>query len=99
MRERGRAIAPGLDLGVRVAAGNDTWNGSGLANTVPPGDEGFWFDFDINNDNVFNFYVYWYKMRSGRCDDGTVNTVPRRPVSDSRIECGRGAHPSRCRRK
>lgn len=57
---------------VRVAAGDEDWNSSGLANTVPPGDEGFWFDFDINNDDVFNFYVYWHEMRSGRCNDGST---------------------------
>jgi hypothetical protein len=55
-----------------MAAGNDTYNSSGLANTVPPGDQGFWFDFDADNDDLFNFYVYWYKMRSGRCNDGTA---------------------------
>jgi hypothetical protein len=55
-----------------VAAGTESWASSGLANTVPPGDEGFWFDFDANNDDQFNFYVYWYNMRSGRCNDGTA---------------------------
>lgn len=57
---------------VRVAAGDDDFQSSGLANTVPPGDAGFWFDFDANTDDVFNFYVYWYKMRSGRCNDGST---------------------------
>lgn len=57
---------------VRVSAGRDGWESSGLANTVPQGDEGFWFDFDISNDDVFNFYVYWHEMRSGRCNDGRV---------------------------
>ncbi|QDG51386.1 hypothetical protein FIV42_11735 [Persicimonas caeni] len=65
-------VAPNPHHWVRVSAGNASWNSSGLANTVPPGDEGFWFDFDINNDNVFNFYVYWHEMRSGRCNDGTA---------------------------
>jgi len=57
---------------IRMAAGNDTYNSSGLANTVPPGDQGFWFDFDASNDDLFNFYVYWYLMRSGRCNDGSA---------------------------
>lgn len=57
---------------VRVAAGDDDFQASGLANTVPAGDDGFWFDFDANTDDVFNFYVYWYQMRSGRCNDGTA---------------------------
>ena len=39
---------------------------------MPPGDEGFWFDFDANNDDVFDFYVYWHAMRSGRCNDGST---------------------------
>ena len=57
---------------IRMAAGNESFNSSGLANTVPPGDEGFWFDFDANNNDLFNFYVYWYNMRSGRCNDGSA---------------------------
>ncbi len=65
-------IAPNPHHWVRLSAGNADWESSGLANTVPPGDQGFWFDFDINNDDVFNFYVYWYLMRSGRCNDGTA---------------------------
>ena len=65
-------VAPNPHHWVRVAAGTPSWNSSGLANTVPPGDEGFWFDFDINNQDQFNFYVYWYEMRSGRCDDGSA---------------------------
>jgi hypothetical protein len=65
-------VAPNPHHWVRVSAGNESWNSSGLANTVPPGDEDFWFDFDINNDNVFNFYVYWHEMRSGRCNDGST---------------------------
>lgn len=65
-------VAPNPHHWVRVAAGNETWDGSGLANTVPPGDEGFWFDFDIDDDDVFNFYVYWHAMRSGRCNDGSA---------------------------
>jgi hypothetical protein len=28
--------------------------------------------FDANNDDQFNFYVYWYRMRSGRCNDGST---------------------------
>ena len=65
-------VAPNPHHWVRVSAGNESWNSSGLANTVPGGDEGFWFDFDINNDNIFNFYVYWHDMRSGRCNDGST---------------------------
>lgn len=69
---RFRGIAPNPHHWVRVAAGTPTWASSGLANTVPPGDQGYWFDFDASNDDVFNFYVYWYLMRSGRCNDGTA---------------------------
>ncbi|WP_433926632.1 hypothetical protein AB3662_27345 [Sorangium cellulosum] len=65
-------LAPNPHHWVRMAAGTESWSSSGLANTVPPGDEGFWFDFDTNTDDVFNFYAYWYKMRSGRCNDGTT---------------------------
>jgi hypothetical protein len=65
-------IAPNPHHWVRMEAGDDAWSASGLANTVPPGDQGFWFDFDIDNDDVFNFYVYWHEMRSGRCNDGTA---------------------------
>ena len=67
-----KGIAPNPHHWVRVAAGTEDYDSSGLANTVPPGDRGFWFDLDANNDDVFNFYVYWYKMRSGRCNDGTA---------------------------
>jgi len=59
---------------VRVGAGDPTFQSDGLANTVPAGDKGFWFDLDARRDQFFNFYVYWYQMRSGRCNDGT--TVP-----------------------
>ncbi|MET0591475.1 MAG: hypothetical protein ABW133_02170 [Polyangiaceae bacterium] len=59
---------------VRVGAGDATFQSDGLANTVPAGDKGFWFDVDARRDQFFNFYVYWYQMRSGRCNDGT--TVP-----------------------
>lgn len=65
-------VAPNPHHWVRVSAGDDNWESSGLANTVPPGDQGFWFDFDISNDDVFNFYVYWHEMRSGRCNDGSA---------------------------
>jgi hypothetical protein len=65
-------IAPNPHHWVRVAAGTEAWDSSGLANTVPPGDQGFWFDLDINDDDIFNYYVYWYLMRSGRCNDGTA---------------------------
>ena len=65
-------VAPNPHHWVRMAAGDETWSSSGLANTVPAGDEGFWFDFDVNDDDVFNFYVYWHDMRSGRCNDGSA---------------------------
>lgn len=65
-------VAPNPHHWVRVAAGNASYNGSGRANTVPPGDQGFWFDFDADNDDRFNFYAYWYRMRSGRCNDGSA---------------------------
>ena len=65
-------VAPNPHHWVRVSAGDESWESSGLANTVPPGDRGFWFDFDISNDDVFNFYVYWHEMRSGRCNDGSA---------------------------
>ncbi|WP_437874779.1 hypothetical protein [Sorangium sp. So ce513] len=65
-------LAPNPHHWVRMAAGTEGWDSSGLANTVPAGDQGFWFDFDTNTDDVFNFYVYWYKMRSGRCNDGSA---------------------------
>ncbi len=57
---------------VRLAAGNASYDSDGLANTVPPGNGGFWFDFDGHDDGLFDFYAYWYKMRSGRCNDGTA---------------------------
>ncbi len=57
---------------VRLSAGTESWESSGLANTVPPGDGGFWFDFDASNQDEFNFYVYWHQMRSGRCNDGSA---------------------------
>ncbi len=65
-------MAPNPHHWVRTAAGNPSWDRSGLANTVPGGGEGFWFDFDPNLDDQFNFYVYWYNMRSGRCNDGSA---------------------------
>ncbi|MDQ3033194.1 MAG: hypothetical protein M3Y87_12315 [Myxococcota bacterium] len=65
-------VAPNPHHWVRVAAGTEAWNSSGLANTRPSGDDGFWFDFDTNVDDVFNFYAYWHQMRSGRCNDGSA---------------------------
>ncbi len=65
-------VAPNPHHWIRMEAGDEGYGSSGLANTVPPGDEGFWFDFDIDNDDVFNFYVYWHAMRSGRCNDGSA---------------------------
>ncbi len=69
---RFQGIAPNPHHWVRVAAGTEAWSSSGLANTVPSGNDGFWFDFDADNNDTFNFYVYWYEMRSGRCNDGTA---------------------------
>lgn len=65
-------VAPNPHHWIRVAAGDETYASSGLANTVPPGDGGFWFDLDANLDDLFNFYVYWHEMRSGRCNDGST---------------------------
>ncbi len=65
-------VAPNPHHWVRFAASANGWDSSGLANTVPPGDRGFWFDLDINNDDIFNFYAYWYRMRSGWCNDGSA---------------------------
>ncbi len=65
-------LAPNPHHWVRTEAGSASYNSSGLANTVPAGTDGFWFDFDANIKDEFNFYAYWYKMRSGRCNDGTV---------------------------
>jgi hypothetical protein len=57
---------------VRFAAGTESFQTDGLANTLPEGDDGFWFDLDARRDQRFNFYVYWYQMRSGRCNDGSA---------------------------
>ena len=65
-------VAPNPHHWVRFSASDGDWDSSGLANTLPPGDRGFWFDLDINNDDIFNFYAYWYKMRSGWCNDGST---------------------------
>ncbi|MCU0677622.1 MAG: hypothetical protein MUE69_33180 [Myxococcota bacterium] len=65
-------VAPNPHHWIRVAAGTEAFRSSGLANTVPDGDEGFWFDFDANLDDSFQFYAYWHAMRSGRCNDGSA---------------------------
>ena len=65
-------LAPNPHHWVRFAARSDSWNSSGLANTVPPGDGGFWFDLDATNQDDFMFYAYWHEMRSGRCNDGSA---------------------------
>jgi hypothetical protein len=65
-------VAPNPHHWLRVAAGSEQYDSSGLANTVPPGDQGFWFDLDADLDDVLNFYVYWHQMRSGRCNDGST---------------------------
>lgn len=64
-------VAPNPHHWIRFAAGTPEFSSSGLANTVPDGNEGFWFDFDANDDDLWNFYVYWSEMRSGRCNDGS----------------------------
>ena len=69
---RFKGISPRPHHWVRVSAGDETYDLSGFANSRPEGDKGFYFDFDINNDDVFGFYAYWYKMRSGRCNDGSA---------------------------
>jgi hypothetical protein len=65
-------LAPNPHHWVRVSAGTPSFSASGLANTVPAGDDGFWFDVDADLDDVFDFYVYWHAMRSGRCNDGST---------------------------
>lgn len=65
-------LAPNPHHWVRFSAGTESFESSGRANTVPEGDQGFWFDFDATSDDRFNFYVYWYGMRSGRCNDGSA---------------------------
>ena len=65
-------LAPNPHHWVRFSAGTESFESSGRANTVPEGDQGFWFDFDATTDDRFNFYVYWYGMRSGRCNDGSA---------------------------
>lgn len=57
---------------VRLAAGTPSFQSDGLANTVPPGNQGFWYDLDAHDDGNLSFYAYWYKMRSGRCNDGSA---------------------------
>lgn len=69
---RFRGVAPNPHHWIRTAAGTEAFSSSGLANTVPDGSQGFWFDFDANLDDTFQFYAYWHRMRSGRCNDGTA---------------------------
>lgn len=57
---------------VRLAAGTPAFQSDGLANTKPAGDQGFWYDLDAHDDGNLSFYAYWYKMRSGRCNDGST---------------------------
>lgn len=65
-------VSPQPHHWIRTSAGTPAFASSGLANTVPDGDEGFWFDFDASLERRFSFYVYWHRMRSGRCNDGTA---------------------------
>lgn len=71
-RVRFAGIAPNPHHWARVSAGTNDFGSSGRANLVPSGDEGFWFNFDATNDNDFEFYAYWYNMRSGNCNNGTT---------------------------
>jgi len=64
-------MAPPPHHWIRFSAGDEGYFSSGLANTVPNSDEGFWFDFDLNINYENRFYVYWHEMRSGRCNDGS----------------------------
>ena len=57
---------------IKIAATDGDYDVRGKANTLPQGDKAFWITLDINNRNLLSFYTYWYKMRSGRCDDGTA---------------------------
>jgi hypothetical protein len=65
-------MAPPPHHWIRFSAGDENYFSSGLANTVPDSDEGFWFDFDLNINYENKFYVYWHEMRSGRCNDGSA---------------------------
>ena len=65
------ARPPRPPLGPR-RCGDAGCRSDGLANTVPAGDQGFWFDLDASQGKTFAFYAYWYKMRSGRCNDGSA---------------------------
>ena len=38
---------------VRVGAGTPSYQSDGLANTVPPGNQGFWFDLDASQGKTF----------------------------------------------
>ena len=54
---------------IRVAAGNGA---GGQSNTLPNGNNAFWFNLDPDDSGNLKFYAYWYKMKSGRCENGTV---------------------------
>ena len=56
---------------VKLAATNGIFDVRGKAGVKPGGDEAMWFDIDINNNDLFSFFVYWHEMRSGRCNDGS----------------------------
>lgn len=57
---------------VKLAATNGTFDVRGKAGIKPDGDEAVWLDIDINNNDLFSFFVYWHNMRSGRCNDGST---------------------------
>lgn len=56
---------------VKLAATNGLFDARGKAGVKPDGDEAAWLFLDINNNDLFSFYVYWHEMRSGRCNDGS----------------------------
>lgn len=58
---------------VRTIALSDSYSADGHAGFKPGGADGFWFDFDVRNDDTFKFYTYWHEMRSWMCNDGTTD--------------------------
>ena len=57
---------------VKLAATNGIFDVRGKAGIKPGGNEAMWLDIDINNNDLFSFYVYWHDMHSGRCNDGST---------------------------
>ncbi|MEM1031809.1 MAG: hypothetical protein AAGN82_15765 [Myxococcota bacterium] len=58
---------------VRTIALSDSYSAGGHAGFKPGGGDGFWYDFDIRNDDTFSFYTYWHEMRSWMCNDGSTD--------------------------